>query len=412
MRAECPADLPVHRERRRSRVLVSTIAPRSGGVPTMARFACDTLADRGYEPVVAWYEPYSQSPDLSVPAHAMPGRRSVGARQEIAFGCYEGHAVGAWLPELEFTHYRATSAWRRLAESCRHHVVVSGNCLAGRVYVDLSLPFLSWIATPWEADRQERVREFPWPRRLLDKLVNAPTIQRWERRILNAGTTLALSQYTQEQLAQNAGKALAGVLPMPVDGALFRPATESVIPGRIGFSGRFSDPRKNTGLLLEAVACARRLGLQLSVDLIGESNPQFLQPLLEKTGVAEIVHVHPYVSREQLSQLLPQLDVFVVPSHQEGLCIAALEAMACGCPVISTRCGGPEEYVTDDETGFLVEADPVRMGEAISQVVEDRVLRARLSDGAREVIASRYAPAVARQRFIETFDRVYNGAGA
>jgi glycosyltransferase involved in cell wall biosynthesis len=394
------------------RVLVATIAPRSGGVPTMARFTCDTLADRGYEPVVAWYEPRSQSPELSVPAYAVLGGRRVRARDEISFGRYEGHAVGAWLPELEFTHYHATALWRRLVESCRYHLVVSGNCLAGKAYVDLGLPFLSWIATPWDADRQERVREFPLPRRLLDKLVNAPTIRRWERRILNAGTTLALSQYTERKLAQNAGKALAGVLPMPVDGALFRPATESVIPGRIGFSGRFSDPRKNIGLLLEAVACARRLGLQLSVDLIGESNPQFIRPLLENTGVADIVHVHPYVSREQLSQLLQQLDVFVVPSHQEGLCIAALEAMACGCPVISTRCGGPEEYVTYGETGFLVEADPVRMGEAISRVVEDRVLRSRLADGAREVIASRYTPAVARQRFIETFDRVYNGAGA
>ena len=47
-------------------------------------------------------------------------------------------------------------------------------------------------------------------------------------------------------------------------------------------------------------------------------------------------------------------DLFVIPSHQEGLCISALEAMACGVPVVSTRCGGPEDFVLPDRTGLLV----------------------------------------------------------
>ena len=108
----------------------------------MARFACDTLAEQGYEPVVAWYEPYSQSPELSVPAYALASGRAAASRAETAFGRYEGHAIGAWLPELEFTHYHANPAWRRLVESCVRHLVVSGNSLAGRVYVDLGRTFL------------------------------------------------------------------------------------------------------------------------------------------------------------------------------------------------------------------------------------------------------------------------------
>ena len=55
--------------------------------------------------------------------------------------------------------------------------------------------------------------------------------------------------------------------------------------------------------------------------------------------------------------------MFVIPSHQEGLCIAALEAMACGCPVVSTRCGGPEEFVVEGRTGYLVPASPEAMAD-------------------------------------------------
>ena len=56
----------------------------------------------------------------------------------------------------------------------------------------------------------------------------------------------------------------------------------------------------------------------------------------------------------------------MVSSHTEGLSLAAAQAQACGLPVISTRCGGPEEIVDDDVTGLLVPvADPDALCRAI-----------------------------------------------
>lgn len=52
-------------------------------------------------------------------------------------------------------------------------------------------------------------------------------------------------------------------------------------------------------------------------------------------------------------------DVIAIPSRQEGLTTVGLEAMACGMPVVSTRCGGPEEYVKDGETGCFVDLGDV-----------------------------------------------------
>jgi glycosyltransferase involved in cell wall biosynthesis len=103
------------------------------------------------------------------------------------------------------------------------------------------------------------------------------------------------------------------------------------------------------------------------------------------------VKLLPYVQPEELPAILAGLDVFAVPSHQEGLCIAALEAMACGVPVISTRCGGPEDFVRDGDNGWLVDAGPAAMGDAIRRVIDDRGRRRQMGICARQTIESHYS---------------------
>ena len=65
------------------RVLISTITPISGGVPTMTRFVVATLRDRGYEPVLAHDEPDRRSPQRSVPSYRL-GRQRVGSERRQA----------------------------------------------------------------------------------------------------------------------------------------------------------------------------------------------------------------------------------------------------------------------------------------------------------------------------------------
>src|SRR5262245_31952369 len=130
------------------RVLISTISPESGGIPVNLRFIASALRGRGYEPVLAHYEPYSLSPELSVPSFRLLQRRT---RSELrhALDGYETHAIGAWLPELEFTHYLATAAWKRLMDSCCAHLAVAGNALASLPYFQTGRPFLGWISSGW-----------------------------------------------------------------------------------------------------------------------------------------------------------------------------------------------------------------------------------------------------------------------
>jgi glycosyltransferase involved in cell wall biosynthesis len=176
------------------------------------------------------------------------------------------------------------------------------------------------------------------------------------------------------------------------------------VRGRIGYSGRFDDPRKNLDLLLESLAHMRKAGHHVSALLIGGSADQKLLRRVEQLGIQDAVEFSPYVGPERLVDLLRTLDVFVLPSHQEGLCIAALEAMACGCPVVSTRCGGPEEFVVDGETGFLVGADPAEMADAVIRVLGNDVLRKRLAEGARDLVMRNYSIAKAESVFWTAFE--------
>ena len=402
MLAPAPAD-----GARAPRVLISTIAPVSGGVPTMTGFVVRTLRKNGYVPVLAHYEPYSVSPAMSVPFIRLLGGQ-VGHEVRTALDGCETHAIGAWLPELEVTHYAATARWRSLIASVQACVVVSGNALGALPFYQTGRNFVAWLASGWNADREHRVREFSPARGLFDRAIVRPAAQRLERKILDHGAILALSQYTRTTLDGIAGRPVVrDILPMPIDTVFFSPRTESRVRGRIGFSGRFDDPRKNIGLLLDALSVARNGGHDISAVLIGGEPSAATAAKIAARGIDSDLEFRPYGTREALRAYLRTLDLFVVPSHQEGLCIAALEAMSCGIPVLSTRCGGPEEFVIEDQTGRLVGFDAAEMATAIIEITADRDRRERLGNGARDIVLRHYSSARAEYVFWGEFNRAF-----
>jgi glycosyltransferase involved in cell wall biosynthesis len=192
---------------------------------------------------------------------------------------------------------------------------------------------------------------------------------------------------------------MADVLLMPVDSTIYRPEPTAVVPWRIGFAGRYADPRKNIDLLLRCLQLLHQRGAPVELHLAGEKDLSVLQSRLQQLGISQRVHCHPPLAPPELAQLLQTLDVFVIPSHQEGLCIAALEAMACGTPVVSTRCGGPEQYVLNGRTGQLVDSDPQALASAIAAIASDRPRRDLLARGALQWISDHASTAAARATF-------------
>lgn len=85
------------------------------------------------------------------------------------------------------------------------------------------------------------------------------------------------------------------------------------------------------------------------------------------------------------------MDVFVLPTHREGFPNAALEAAACGLPVITTRVTGARDAVIDGETGYLIPAgSPEAIAGSVLGLVRDQVLRQRLGSSGRAWVVERY----------------------
>lgn len=377
------------------KVLISTLPPSwGGGVPRMARFASECVREAGDVPILAWYRPYSEDPYLS-PQVSRLGIGAVGERRTVAFDGAEGHELGTRFPELEVNQYRLSVQWLRLLDRADICLAASGNCLAARPFLDAGRSFSAWIATPWRDDRRSREKQYPPLRRLADGLVVRPLAERLERRILDAGRLLPLSEHTRLRFEQIRQRPLrCDVLPVPVDSERFRPEPSAVVPGRIGFIGRLEDPRKRIDRVVDVLRYCRDAGVTASALLVGGHLPSTVGAQLVEYGLDSAVQVVAAVEEAELPQLLKTLDVFLLPSDQEGLCVAALEAMACAVPVVSTRCGGPEEYVSDGETGFLCNPDG-QLGSAVGGVLADRALRTRLGEAARALVERRYTPRIA-----------------
>ncbi|MEO5373687.1 MAG: glycosyltransferase [Alphaproteobacteria bacterium] len=379
---------------REKRLLVVTLPPLEGGVPAKTRILVEFLIRRGWSVTVAHYATLSDYPDLVAPSWRIPS----GARPRLRHGtCFDGVpsvAVGCWLPEVEATYYRPSRLWDEAIAGHDRHIAVGGTVLASYPLLKAGIAHLIWCASPMIDDRIDRRAGMSAPRRLFDRLVVAPLQARMEREILaGPGLVMPVSAYAARGLAA-LGRDPARIrpVPIPVDVVAYQPPPEPPEPGVIGFAGRIGDPRKNVALLIEAVALAVRSGADLRLEMTGTPDATTSRLVTER-GLGERVRFHGHVPRESLPDFYRRLDVFAIPSRQEGFGIVGIEAMACGVPVVSTRCGGPDDYVMPDETGYLVPHEPMPMAERIMAIVADRPLRDRLSAAARALAVARYGHA-------------------
>jgi N-acetyl-alpha-D-glucosaminyl L-malate synthase BshA len=161
-------------------------------------------------------------------------------------------------------------------------------------------------------------------------------------------------------------------------------------------------PVKRVPLLVQAFAdLAATMDARLLLVGDGPDLPA-AQSLARCLKVADRVHF--LGSQDAIEKILPCADVFVLPSQYESFGLAALEAMACGVPVVATRAGGIPEVVEEGVTGELCPVDD-RAGlvAALTRVLADPGRRRELARNARERAGERFA----LERILPLYDGFY-----
>jgi L-malate glycosyltransferase len=133
--------------------------------------------------------------------------------------------------------------------------------------------------------------------------------------------------------------------------------------------------QKGLDHLIKAVHLLVDKGLNSFELVIGGDGPdrQKLEQLVQTLGVSRYCRFLGGLDRAQVRERMQKCDVFVLSSLHETFGVVVGEAMACGKPVISTRCGGPEFFV-NEENGVLVDvANPQALAGAMEDFLEDRM---------------------------------------
>lgn len=144
--------------------------------------------------------------------------------------------------------------------------------------------------------------------------------------------------------------------------------------------------RKGQHHLIEALRRVADAGVPVEAELVGEGDARAeLERLAHERGVADRVRFAGYVPRERIAERYAAAHVFVLPSYNEGMSVATLEAMAAGLPTVVTRTGGAAELVAPGVSGEIFAwADVDALAAHLSRLAADRGQARRMGAAARE----------------------------
>ena len=201
-----------------------------------------------------------------------------------------------------------------------------------------------------------------------------------------------------------AGRAAArDVVGLPQDGLV------------ITFVGRIQ-PHKGPELLIRAtsemIKHSPQLRPKLVVNIIGgasganTSEVERMKELVAWLGISDVVQFAPPVPRADLPQWYRAADLVCVPSYSESFGLVALEAQACGTPVVATAVGGLRTAVADGISGVLVDGhDPRAWSSVLARLIQEPQRRVLLSLGAIEH-ASHFGWDATARGTLDIYDRV------
>jgi glycosyltransferase involved in cell wall biosynthesis len=169
----------------------------------------------------------------------------------------------------------------------------------------------------------------------------------------------------------------------------------------IGFLGGLNNTNKGLDILLKAASKIDELSISLHIGGAGVLLESYKEMALN-LQLMNNCKFYGEISRSKIREFYSHLDIFVMTSRYETFGIVLIEAMACGIPVISTRCGGPEDIVTPS-TGILIEKDnPGDLIVAITSMAKN------IQSYSSEAIRTYATDTFGTTAFIKRISEIYN----
>jgi glycosyltransferase involved in cell wall biosynthesis len=255
------------------------------------------------------------------------------------------------------------------------------------------------LLSVWGSDVYDFPHKSSWHRHLL-------------RRNLCAATALASTSHCMARRALTLcpGKPCY-ITPFGVDETRFVPSpgvprVNELVVGTV----KALEPKYGVDTLLRAFAWAVEVldpTIHLRLEIAGDGSQEAaLRALAAELGVATRVVFHGKVAHTQVPALLQQMDIFVALSREdsESFGVAAVEAGACGLPVLVSDAEGLAEVVLHEQTGLIVPRDDVKAGAlALVRLAGDAVLRERLGQAGRRHVQEHYTWAHSLEQMVAAY---------
>ena len=275
------------------------------------------------------------------------------------------------------------------------HFIYPDGVVASRIGRELGLPVMTsehafW--TPWLNDRRR---------------VGAQVAQA----LPGIDLVTAVSDFLRASIDKyTAGRVQTAVLPNVLDDSVFTRGADARDPHELLFVGLVRRV-KRVDVLLKALAEVRRTHPDVHLRILSAdayraygSDRREMQELIGALGLESAVSVETGTDAQGVAAAMRRCAFVAVSStRRETFCSVAAEAMACGTPLVLTRCGGPEEFVGEQD-GVLVDADdPAKFAEGI------RTAFARRGEFDGAAIRDRVVTRFGRAAWIERAMTIYEG---
>lgn len=226
------------------------------------------------------------------------------------------------------------------------------------------------------------------------------------RPLKKANRVIAVSSKLQRELLQYKIKSV--VVSNLVDERYFthqrqksRPKFTFFTLGEISEAKGFED-------LIKAIAIAgkRKRNIIWRIGGQGKELKQY-QKLAALLGVSQNINWLGFLSRSSVAEELQRCNAFVLPSHHESFGMVFLEALACGRPVVATRCGGPEDFVTR-KNGLLVPVGDIQnISQAMTKMVEN--INFYQSSKIRQYFLANFSAKVIASKIVKIYEEICVG---